>query len=1425
MRQPTKHNEETFLEKPTGFVIKRQPRNRQPLPAEPVKLPRPKPLQQPQQQPTWLMALPTLGMAVVTGVISYASGRGGILMVLPMLLMGGMTLGIQLYMGRSQKQKIDSDNHRVTQLFRENIRTVREDLDKSGHIQFRILQREKPPVTDLVVWVQKRAAMMWERQPSDDDFLAVRIGQGAQPLSRTIQQWLDPDDDDPRIEQEMSKVRDLMVVDNLPITANLNVLSSVGLRGQRPSDAIQLTYTILVNITVLHSPDEVHLYLISHRPDAAETWGWVRWLPHTHALHRADFAPKLSFSPSTDEEVLTGLAQELRRREDTMRQNRRMGVSGPHLMIILDNTPNLRGHQIIQMILAQKPSEQEGRLAASILFVENPIPPQVNGMIEVRQNQVSFRETWGGSARQQQIEGSVELTNLRTAEQIGRQMAPLKTLESFNASGGGLPSSVRLVEMLAGDGKRVDDLDFRRFYETSYDRRHVMSFPIGINRDSKPQYVTLRETGQKGNGQHAILAGGTGKGKSITLQSVVVSLAATHSPKYLNFILADFKGGSSELAKLKTLPHVVGFVTDLKPSYVERFRLALEGEITRRKLIFEATPQTLGQQITNIYDYNDLCSKQGKPFLPHLILVIDEFHKARELNEQFQKTMDNGVAAQGRALGMHLLLSTQKAEDFGSVLPNIEVKMSMGMNRAEDSKAIFKRDEAFTMLKRPGQAYIQALQHELEMFEMFQVARTDTDYIAEEEVLVNTKDNFVIAKVHKDGRRETLYEHEKRDKEAEARQASTKQARPSEAEVIVERIVAYCREQQYPSMPPVCLEPLPEAHQLPIGTLLNNHPLFQPWRNGQWADIDHAGQRLQLPLGMIDLPQQQKQVVHSLDLNQGDGNLLVVGPQGAGKAVLVRSLLLGLAMSHTPADVQFYILSRGPALQVFEEFPHCGGVIRTSSEKERFGRALHFFAKEIERRKQLMGTDRVDNMAQLRQKRPQTPFPALFLVVEDVTRLREEYEDQVGEFNRLAAEGKSADVHLVIANNSLQGINVRLLENLNTRIALGLKSTADYVEVLTKRAEVVDDTPGRGYVFVGDAREFQAASPRLLAGSSAVDEEVTENIRRIGQEMKRLWENSGRAHPTPIEALPFQLDLLQLWEQYPPPALTYANLQSNSFGLDYDNLNPVVMDPTLMDPVTLVIGPKSSGKTEWILSFCLSLASKVSPQDVEIVVISFERYSPLRYLVALPHITYVSAKSHLTKLEHIRTQAIERQQKHGEQQENTQNFTTRSLAGMRPPAYTVIVVDGWQMALKSAPNLNEILQSFWTNDLCRVILADNTPSFEGIFRQDYNIGNAIKRYGSHVLMANDEPTFNLLGANVRVTTPMKKLHGSQIGKGRAYFSYNNDLSVVQFATIQSLESGASVKERVESIVATIRSQYVAEEEPVESEQTEPVGGA
>lgn len=84
------------------------------------------------------------------------------------------------------------------------------------------------------------------------------------------------------------------------------------------------------------------------------------------------------------------------------------------------------------------------------------------------------------------------------------------------------------------------------------------------------------------DGPHALLAGTTGAGKSAALTTWLLSMALSHPPSKLQYVLVDYKGGDA-FSKLQALPHVLGILTDLEPALTRRAILSLNAEIKYRE--------------------------------------------------------------------------------------------------------------------------------------------------------------------------------------------------------------------------------------------------------------------------------------------------------------------------------------------------------------------------------------------------------------------------------------------------------------------------------------------------------------------------------------------------------------------------------------------------------------------------------------------------------------------------------------------------------------------------------------------------------------------------------------------------------------------------------------------------------------------------
>lgn len=1350
-----------------------------------------------------LTMLPTMIMALATGTISFVlfSGNSGgarvVLTAVPMMLMAGMMMGIQRYTYRQALKNHGREVERINANYKAHLLEVEEQLLQHATEQRRILREESPLMNELIRRVTTRAKTLWERQPFDNDFLAVRIGTGALPICVKIRapEW---DGEDKRVEAALALVEKYRFVDQLPLTTNLKHLGTVGIRGQRPSEALYLTFAMVANIVTHHSPDEMNLYLFSRRPDAQDVWGWLRWLPHTNALDggRAGQA-RLSFIPETDESILIELSQMLRHRAD--KKDRRAmeadvvyGRPEPHVVIVFDHVSHLQGHAVMNMLLAHDPARDATLLRASAIFVETPIPPQINAMIQVNGGQVEYRETWAPDANPVHHLGQTELATPKQMEQLARSMAPLCTEESY-AGGGGLPGSVRLVELLGANQPTEINLD--HLYGPTYDPRKVLSFPVGLNVDLKPLMVHLRETGLAGYGSHAMLAGMTGTGKSVLLQAMVLSMALTNPPAYLNFVLADFKGGASELAKIKELPHVVGFVTDLNQAMVERFRLSLESEVFRRKTLFESAKENWGQPVANIRTYNKL---RPEAPLPHLVILLDEFAHGLNINPNFRQTMDM-IAAQGRALGMHLVLSTQRAADFDNkIRPNIDIRMSLRVASKEDSKTMFNRDEAYTSLTRPGQAYVQVGDNEL--FEMFQAARADLPYSPTGTISVDQLDEFAIYRVALDGRRQLLYKNE-----AKKRHDAGDGVTISEAEVLVTHIREYCAG-HYPPARIICLPPLPGASEIPLIRLLQGHSaVYRAWQGTGWAGEEQPQQRLTVPLGMLDLPAQQDQQLFVLDLNDADGNFMVVGPAGSGKSLFLRSLVLGLAATHSPDDLHFYILSGGPALAAFEELPHCGALIR-STEAERVNRLLSFLRREINHRRRLMRESRVDNMAALRKAQPELPLPALVVIFEDFAGFKAGFEEAMGEVQGLSADGLTADIHVVLATVALNHVHPRIQTNFQNRLALGLKSPIEYQEVLNKRREVLDDIKGRGYINIKpqEVLECQIAAP-LLELDSARPENV--HLREIVQAMNQAWKGN---RPAPVEKLKKHIPLAELWQRFPLAVLRPHELSTAPLAQDYDELGPVVIDLGQLETFSLVLGPAGSGKTDFLITLCLATAANLPPERIGIAIFALKQPgNDLRLLRGLPHVQYAGNRPQAQQVLKELVATLQEKAQERRLMEDEWAGGTRDLARAK---HTLILIDDFQQFVRASDEFPRLLDQCaeYGRDLgINLVFADAANTL-GLMRQQqqfygFQSLQSALRFGAGVTFALDQATQQLL--NIQLPGHLLRAYEVDIGRGRAFFAYQRKF-LAQIATWRS-PHGEEAEDKIalEKLVARIADKY------------------
>ena len=199
------------------------------------------------------------------------------------------------------------------------------------------------------------------------------------------------------------------------------------------------------------------------------------------------------------------------------------------------------------------------------------------------------------------------------------------------------------------------------------------------------------------DGPHALVVGTTGAGKSELLTSWLVQLAWAHSPSALQLILVDYKGGTC-LGPLKRLPHCVDLLTDLEPAATARAIEAISAQLRRREQILRES------NCKDITEYEQLRHHQPSLApLARMLVVVDEFATLAASQEELLEHLLR-LAAQGRSLGMHLILATQHPHGAlsTSITANAALRVCLRMLDASEGAPLLGHGDLPDLPRAPG---------------------------------------------------------------------------------------------------------------------------------------------------------------------------------------------------------------------------------------------------------------------------------------------------------------------------------------------------------------------------------------------------------------------------------------------------------------------------------------------------------------------------------------------------------------------------------------------------------------------------------------------------------------------------------------------------------------------------------------------------
>ena len=240
---------------------------------------------------------------------------------------------------------------------------------------------------------------------------------------------------------------------------------------------------------------------------------------------------------------------------------------------------------------------------------------------------------------------------------------------------------VRLKEMLATPvfKKMVTD--------------NKLAFPLGRNVSGAPLFAELNEM------PHLLIAGATGAGKSVAINSFLISLLYNNSPADLKLILIDPK--QVELRDYNGIPHLLTPVITDPDKAANSLKWAV-AEMTRRY-------NTLSEAgCRNIDEYNKEEGRLKK--MPKIVILIDELADLMMANGKEVEATICRIAQMARAVGIHLIVATQRPSVdviTGLIKANIPTRISFAVTSQVDSRTILDGSGAEDLLGKGDMLYLK----------------------------------------------------------------------------------------------------------------------------------------------------------------------------------------------------------------------------------------------------------------------------------------------------------------------------------------------------------------------------------------------------------------------------------------------------------------------------------------------------------------------------------------------------------------------------------------------------------------------------------------------------------------------------------------------------------------------------------------------
>ncbi len=1029
----------------------------------------------------FLKLLPVLLMIALTVIVrGMMSETGGsfILFSVCSMAIGALVSIVTVILEKRDYQKELQKRERDYSAY---IDQKRSEIQKARHEEEKTLSELYYPFSVTEGFVRNFSGELYDRVPSDTDFLDVRIGTGRREAIRKIAykpQETYVAKEDSLTELPVSLAEEFCCLPAAPAVLSLRDANVIGVVG-KPDCLYEMLKIMFFDVCVRQHYHDTEVFLFIGN-DEIPCFQWAKWFHHLDNSHTG--CRNIVCDEESKTTILEYLYAEFGRRSEARKKEHYA-----HIVLYITEDFGIQQHPVSRYI------ENASEIGVTFVFFK-----EHKELVPVGCSQFVFLKDAGSgtivSAKNRNSEMHFSYSPIpdNVLQSLSLRLAPVYC-EEINLEGA-LTKNISLFRLL--QIMSVDDLDLEKRWSSS-DVTRSMAAPLGVRTGDEIVFLDIHD-GTGAHGPHGLVAGTTGSGKSEILQTYILTMASLYHPYEVAFLIIDFKGGGMG-NQFIDLPHTLGVITNIDGKGIRRSLTSIKAELTKRQQLFKDAAVDHIDAYIRAYK-----NGQVSTALPHLIIIVDEFAELKTAHRDF---MDELISAAriGRTLGIHLILATQKPKGQvdDQIWSNARFRLCLKVQTPEDSSEVIKTPLA-AEIKEAGRAYFMVGNNEI--FELFQSAYSGAPANAEE---FSGQHSFQISAVDFAGRRTVIYQNKKQA------HSSGNDPIPTQKDMLLEKVRQFCKAQQIPKLPNICAPPLP--------ALLTYVP----------SGAEEKPLRMTARLGVYDHPARQLQEEYILDMTAA--HLLIIGSVQTGKTNALQLIIRDMAQRYSPDMVQFYIIDfSSMLLSCFGELAHVGGVV-CPNEEEKLNNLFKLLTAEIAERKQKLKSAGVSSFAAYRES-GRTDLPLIVLMIDNFSALKELYLSENPVMTTILREGLTAGITVVAANSSTKGVDYRNLNAFAAKISFYNHNSDEYTSLFGTSRLSVEDIPGRCLVTV-DREHLDCQTYRSFDG-----EKEFERVGRIGEFIKEINARYPDKRAVYIPQIPEILMDTQLRAQYPQHYSNYRTI-------------------------------------------------------------------------------------------------------------------------------------------------------------------------------------------------------------------------------------------------------------------------------------------